>query len=223
VTIKDLETRIDQLIAQAEGALRNCHRAQHSSTPVMKSEEWTALRAAGLAFIESTFGRDHSYYREFDQKMVDAYDYHGQYAVGILRAIRDQVKGGWIETTKGLVTAEVFSDFLEMAEHLLDQRYKDPAAVLIGSVLEEHVRQLCTAANVPVEEQTARGQSARKADSLNADLAKVGKYSKLDQKQVTAWLDLRNKAAHGKYAEYSDAQVNLMLAGVREFLSRVRP
>lgn len=63
----------------------------------------------------------------------------------------------------------------------------------------------------------------RKADTLNADLAKAGKYTKLDQKQITAWLDLRNKAAHGKYSEYTNEQVVLMLAGVRDFVSRVRP
>jgi hypothetical protein len=38
-----------------------------------------------------------------------------------------------------------------MAEHLLDQKYKDPATVVVGSVLEEHLRQLCTAAGLPVE------------------------------------------------------------------------
>jgi hypothetical protein len=41
------------------------------------------------------------------------------------------------------VAAEVFTDFIEMAEHLLEQGYKDPAAVVAGSVLEEHLRQLC--------------------------------------------------------------------------------
>jgi hypothetical protein len=30
---------------------------------------------------------------------------------------------------KGLITAEVFADFIEMAEHLLETGYKDPAAV----------------------------------------------------------------------------------------------
>jgi hypothetical protein len=58
---------------------------------------------------------------------------------------------------------------------------------------------------------------------LNADLAKAGKYDKGDQKQVTAWLDLRNKAAHGKYTEYTKERVDLMLDGVRNFVSRVHP
>src|SRR6266852_5147283 len=223
MTLKDLETRIDQLVAQAEIALRNARPSQHSSTPAMQAEQWTALRASGLAFIESTFGRGHSYYGEFDKKLSDAWDYHGKYALGILTAIRDHIKGGWIETTKGLVTAEVFADFLEMAEHLLDQKYKDPSAVVVGSVLEEHLRQLCAASSLPVEDLSSGKAVPRKADTLNSDLAKAGKYSKLDQKSVTAWLDLRNKAAHGKYTEYTNEQVVLMLAGVRDFVSRVRP
>ena len=224
MTLKDLEIRIDQLVAQAETALRNARTTEYSGGPVMQSAEWARLRAAGLAFIESTFGREHSYYREFDTRLVDTWESSGKYALGILTAVRDQIKGGWVETTKGLVTAEVFADFLEMAEHLLDQKYKDPAAVMTGSVLEEHLRQLCITASIPIiEDQSGVKAVPRKADALNSDLARAARYSKLDQKQVTAWLDLRNKAAHGRYAEYSDQQVVLMLAGVRDFVSRVRP
>ena len=48
-------------------------------------------------------------------------------------------------------------------------------------------------------------------------------YLKLDQRAVTTWLDLRNKAAHGKYAEYSLEQVRLMQQGITEFMARVAP
>ena len=43
----------------------------------------------------------------------------------------------------------------------------------------------------------------------------------MDQKKITAWLDLRNKAAHGKYGEYNTDQVRQMLLGVTEFMARV--
>ena len=179
-----------------------------------------SLKAAGLSFIESTFGRNHSYYREFQEGMRDSYESNGKYALGVLGAIQEQISSGWLETTKGLVTAEVFADFLEMAEHFLEQKYKDAAAVMVGSVLEEHLRQVCLVVSIPTEDPSHK---PRKADSLNADLEKAGRYSKLDQKQVTAWLDLRNKAAHGKYSDYTSEQVVLMLAGVRDFIARVRP
>ncbi len=41
---------------------------------------------------------------------------------------------------------------------------------------------------------------------MNNELAAFGAYNKLDQKNVTAWLDLRNKAAHAQYHEYTAEQ-----------------
>ena len=58
---------------------------------------------------------------------------------------------------------------------------------------------------------------------MNNELATAGAYNKLDQKNVTAWLDLRNKAAHGSHAEYTAEQVEMMLTGVREFSARTAP
>jgi hypothetical protein len=44
---------------------------------------------------------------------------------------------GWVSTTRGLITAEVLADVLEMVEDLLEQHFKDPAPVLVGSTLDE--------------------------------------------------------------------------------------
>ena len=60
----------------------------------------------------------------------------------------------------------------------------------------------------------------QKADAVNAELVKANAYSKLDQKNVTAWLDLRNKAAHGHYTEYQKEQVALMIDAIRDFITR---
>jgi hypothetical protein len=108
------------------------------------------------------------------------------------------------------VHAYRFSDFLEMAQHLSSEGYKDAAAVLAGSVLEEHLRKLCDKNGLSVTD--ANGKPL-KADRINADLKGANVYSGLDQKQVTAWLDLRNKAAHGHYTEYTQPQVDLMISG----------
>lgn len=68
MTIKDLEVRIDRLVLQATAALKNVQEGAFGGM-VLRSEEWAALRASGLAFIESTFGQEHSYYREFEKGM----------------------------------------------------------------------------------------------------------------------------------------------------------
>ena len=137
--------------------------------------------------------------------------------VGALRALRRDYDAGYFSSFRSLIRAEVFADFLEMAEHLLEQGYKDPCAVLVGGVLEDHLRSLCKGRGIPLQ----TSGKPKKADSMNNDLASVSSYSKLDQKNVTAWLDLRNKAAHARYDEYNTNQVQQLLVGVREFAARI--
>ena len=108
-----------------------------------------------------------------------------------------------------------------MAEHLLAENYKDAAAVITGSVLEEHLRQLAQKHAIDVTFEKSGRRVSKKADLLNAELAKAGVYNKLDQKNITALLDLRNKAAHGHYEEYSKSQVELMHQSVLDFMTRV--
>ena len=73
---------------------------------------------------------------------------------------------------------------------------------------------------IPIEINTNAGLRPKKADQMNSDLAAFPAYGKLDQKNVTAWLDLRNKAAHGDYGAYSADQVALLSQGVRDFITR---
>ncbi|KUO18441.1 hypothetical protein AQJ91_25560 [Streptomyces dysideae] len=86
---------------------------------------------------------------------------------------------------------------------------------MTGTTLEVHVRALCVKHSVDI---ALPNGSPKKADTMNADLKKAGVYDGLRQKQITAWMDLRNKAAHGDYAEYDKAQVRLFIDGVRDFM-----
>jgi len=87
--------------------------------------------------------------------------------------------------------------------------------------LEEHLRQLCDKASIAVYVIKGGDRVPKKADLLNGELAAANVYNKIDQKQVTAWLGIRNSAAHGKYSDYSEAQVQGMLDGVTNFTARV--
>ena len=158
------------------------------------------------------------------QKKTDgfsgSYQYRRYKLTGVLRALRTASERGCLQSVQELVHADVFADFIEMAEYLVQERYKDPAAVLIGGVPEEHLRKLCLKNGITVN--FPANNKPRKASSLNDDLTKNDVYDMLEQKSVTAWLDLRNRAAHGNYATYDDKQVDDMLRGVREFLIRHR-
>lgn len=49
-------------------------------------------------------------------------------------------------------------------------------------------------------------------DAVNAELKAVGVYNAIEQKQVTAWLGIRNSAAHG-----DEAAVKGLIEGVSNF------
>jgi hypothetical protein len=134
--------------------------------------------------------------------------------VNIARALRDDIAAGWLESVIELAHADTYAGYLEMAEGLQGQGYKDAAAVIAGTSLEVHLRSLASKNGIDLQ---AVNGSPKKADTINADLKRESVYGALEQKQVTAWLHLRNSAAHGKYGEYTDADVKQLIEGVGNF------
>lgn len=136
---------------------------------------------------------------------------------GILSALRDDYESGRLAGIAELIHADLFSDMLSMAQYFIDDGYKDAAAVIAGSVLEEHLRKLCDKFGMPAVD--AQGHP-KKASLINAELRKLDAYNLTDNKSVTAWLDIRNNAAHGKYDLYELPQVRILIDGVRDFIRR---
>ena len=216
--IEQLQKRIDEIISLADRALANEIRG--SGAAYVPDELFAQFKSSSLSYILGLYGGTHPHYLEFKVAMNNSYSSNVKGGRGILKAIKDEINGGWLFTIKGVVSAEIFADFMEMADYLLSEKYKDPAAVMAGSVLEEHLRQLCLKNNIPIETIKEERAVSKKADLLNSELASTGVYNKLDQKSITGWLDLRNRAAHGKYDEYTQQQVELMLQSVRDFIGR---
>ena len=132
-------------------------------------------------------------------------------ALGALRAAKEDYENGYLLNTKILVQAEVFDDILEQAEHLFANGYHAPAAVIAGAVLEDGLRKLCQRRGISLPAKPT-------IDPMNVALAKDGAYSSLVQKKITMLADLRNKAAHGKWTEFTKDEVKDMLAQVRSFM-----
>src|SRR5207249_2039353 len=116
---------------------------------------------------------------------------------GILRALRADYQAGRVQAFAQRVRSDLFSDFLEMSEYLMeDEGLKDPAAVLAGGVLEQHLRKLCDKHSITLP------PNAKIDQPINSELAKAGVYGKNEQKQITAWAGIRNDAAHARYQNY---------------------
>ena len=218
---KELLEQLDNLIG-LYNSLRG--RSQYDDLSDLKDAEPNKFLTMARAAIERVGGKGSVYVRQAEASL-DKFGHQNPYNIpilgGIIEALKSDLESGYVISVQELIHGEIFGDLLESATHLLEEGYKDPAAVLAGSVLEEHLRQLCKKNSIETEVNTKSGVRAKKADQMNADLSKSEVYSKLEQKNITAWLDLRNKAAHGKFNEYAKEQVSIMMFGIRDFVSRV--
>lgn len=128
----------------------------------------------------------------------------------ILIGAYDDFKNGFLISFKQIVQAEVFDSELEQAKTLLDSGYKNAAAVIAGVVLETAIKELCLNNSIDLEK--------KKLTRLNDDLTKAGVYNTFQQKQITALADIRNKAAHGDYGEFTKEDVERMISDIERFL-----
>jgi len=165
-----------------------------------------------LNLLGRVFGKESDHYKKFNALFSQFDDYTPVLtAQGILKGAKSDYENGYLFETRALIQAEVFDDFLDQAKHLFDNGYHAPAAVIAGSVLEDGLRKLCARNGITLP-------SKPKLDSMNSELARSGIYNVLTQKKITMLADLRNKAAHGKWDEFTADDVEHMIAQIRAFM-----
>jgi hypothetical protein len=61
---------------------------------------------------------------------------------GMLQALRTDYAKNYLRSVQDIIHGDTFVGFLDQAGYLLEAKYKDAAAVITGSVLEQHLREL---------------------------------------------------------------------------------
>lgn len=223
--MQTLDARITKEITDLVSVGQRIHRSVASASRALGGDDLAevAMWITRLGQLIRKLYGEHSQYFEAYERAVSVegfYNLHSNHyehftqAYGVAKAIQHDISSGLLTDFKTLVRAEVFSNFLEMGEHLLAEGYKDAAAVVIGSVLEDGLRKLSETANLPLQSDSGKPLAM---DALNTQLSKADVYSKLVQKQITSWAHVRNKAAHGEYSEYNKEQVQMMLLFTQSF------
>ena len=201
----------DQL-KQVNGSETRKHNEHRGSTYQHIEEDlilnW-AVKARNL--ISSGCGKDSEHYASFiEAEKPNSYE-DSPTRLKRMRAVflaaREDFEGGYLNSIRNLVHAELAGDEIEQAKELFTSGYSAPAAVVAGVVLETTLRSLCAKCGLPV------GAMER----MNADLAKAGEYNALIQKRVTSLAAVRNSAAHGKTAEYTSEDVKNLILEVERF------
>jgi len=207
--------QLDRAVEMARSCVVNPDDNEFFARDFQKFLAYSRVAVAEIAGEQSSFSKQ-------IEDIVSLDNYHSYTAeciVGVVEGVMAAIDSGLLEGYGKLTRGDLFSDYLDMARYLLDEGYKDAAAVIAGSSLEVHLRYLCETNDIPITVQQDGKDHPRKADSLNAELRKQGCYGKTELKAVIGWLGIRNDAAHGDYDEYTAQAIRSMIMGVQGFIS----
>jgi hypothetical protein len=217
----DVVAQIDELRSEFSRLTERAENADLSGDGVPKSEVITfriRLRAAldrlappGTAYAAEAAKLAEAPERAWAGNLVVKY-------MDLLAALRADVEKGYVRRIETTVREAVYDDFLEMAEEIFEI-HPAPAAVVAGSVLEEHVRKLCAANDIDVLGADGR---PRKFEQLSHELVKAEEVAirEPERKVLAGWYGQRTEGAHGRYENVIAEDVPRMIDGIRDFMVR---
>lgn len=215
---REILTQLDELIAEGQrldASFRMSDRGTGESD--VAEVEFQSFVTASRAAVERIAGKSSEFYAAIPKEIPDriaVLGYGGSVIppiTGALIALRQAVDAGLLVGLEDRLRANVYDDFLVQATELLSAGYHVPAIVLIGGVLEDHLRKLCQ----------ARFLSWKGAGSLSKfnDLLKDTLYPQTVWRRIQAISDVRNDAAHGKGASVKRDDVDDAHSYVQRFLA----
>lgn len=219
----DIDTQVrERFTALIEEGQRLTKASRSAEYPPDYTEAFYGMKASFLnllAFL-GVKGDHVSKTIDYIDKLIDGPDIVLGYIVGF----KNDYEAGILTNLTQLIEANIASDYLGQAEQLLGEGQPGsfdhvPAAVLLGAILEDALRRLC-ARQTPLIDVNKPNGEAKTLGPLIDDLRKADVYNNLMADQLRTWSKIRNAAAHGKFDEFTRAQVDMFLPGLRDFLTR---
>lgn len=176
--------------------------------------------------VHDTVGGSHPVMHALEKSLSDK---DWSKAIGASRAVITLYEQGSLKSPRLSIAAEIETDLLvtaqtqaQAAEKNTDQDSKTIqiaiAAFLTGSALEDALRRLCDANQLPYD--VSNSSISKLQSALYQPSNQIEVISSSDNKQITAWGDTRNKATHGKFKELTLTEVVTMIMGAQSFIDR---
>jgi hypothetical protein len=90
----------------------------------------------------------------------------GRNLMGVLESLRADVEMGYLRSQRELLHGELLGDFLEMAQHLLDEGTRTRPPSLLGARWKPISGSCCVKSGVPVELESNSSVTPKKAERL---------------------------------------------------------
>ncbi|HMS00808.1 MAG TPA: hypothetical protein PKE62_16275 [Anaerolineales bacterium] len=212
---EDIIKRFDELIEKGRKVLstrRDLPSNYIGFDDPVDSEMGNQWMVSSKNYLLQTIGEKSVHFTEFSALFKKGVTFSPvKKGIGILSAAKEDFQGGYLLGIRKLVSAEIMGSLLDQAQELLDAGYLGSAAVLVGCILEDRIKKICAEKEIELPDKP-------KLDYMNAQLAKIEYYNKLTQKQVTAWAEIRNSAAHGNWENFKEDDVKDMIKWVSRFI-----
>jgi hypothetical protein len=188
---------IDGLITEGNTVVASYSLRGHQPESSLPEPRLMSFRASAVAAVERIAGNDSEYYKHLPPVPQGAHGLLRIYkevmepTLGVLMALRTAVDRDLLVRLEQRVRSNTYDDFLEQADELLKAKpsYAVAAMVLVGGVLEDHLRKLCLARSI--EWKGKNGITAYN------DALKEVVYPQVTWRRCQVVGDNRNAAAHG--------------------------
>jgi hypothetical protein len=120
----------DYVIAKCTTAITNKRHVEYSGWH-LDHGQWTGFRSAGLSFITSVFGQEHTYYKEFETVVGSSYVSNIEGGVSILQSIKYEIEQGWLTSIKNDVYKQLVK---KQVTAWADLRNNAAMAILISTM-----------------------------------------------------------------------------------------
>lgn len=195
---------------------RSSYPPKHKTYEMLDKERSIKWFVSAGSLLERLFKKEGTPFKDFRSAMSGNVDSPNAFSAGyaIFKSVKDDYEKGFLYSIEDLAHKRVFNDELEQAEYFLEGKWKIPAAVIAGTILETSLRNMLKRLPNPPP------GNIQNINRLNDELRKGGAYNIAVYRQVATWGDIRNYAAHGKPDKFGEDQVKNMISGIRDFLSK---
>ena len=199
---------------------------EFAPSPYLYDDDYNRMVTKIRAAIKRIVGSESEYYNRIAllterTKPSSLFDNLDE-VIGVLEALLEDLKSGYLKTLHEIIQANLFSDFMKQAEYFLVEGYKDAAAVIAGSTLEHHLRKLCDKHSIDLTKSKGDSLISKGMGELKDELARKKVIPSSDINLLTSWIQIRNKAAHGEYDGYHKDEVCLMIQGINLIISKYK-
>jgi len=213
-----IRKRLDELISQAVRLSRYNENDEHVSAT---SFECTAWLASTANLVETMFPNPQAVLRKaaHSAATVGGHGYRVGNVNAVLKAIVTDIDAGVVTSIADTASAAVFDDFIDHAQHHLDNKRVAQAGVLAGVAFEDLFRRLCEKRAIGAKREA--GAKRDELEQLIILMEKAGQLTQVQGKRARVAGAVRTKATHADWSEFGAKDVQATIDFSRELIEQL--